>query len=106
MSDTDLAATHTTGTDDRLKHDVARLGRSVGRLHDDLDGVVKGAGEVAQSGLVAAKERGRTTLGVARVSVRRRIAQHPGATVGIALGLGLIIGLVGPAIIRSRREKS
>ena len=113
MSETNIATTGKTGNDRGFKSDVQRLGQYVGQLHDDLAGIAKGAGDVAQSSVAAVKEGGKNTLEAAKekseqatASLRDRMADHPGATLGIAVGLGILIGLVGPAIVRSRRSAS
>lgn len=113
MSDTNIAAAGKTGASHSVKSDVERLGHYVGQLHDDLAGIAKGAGEVAQSGVAAVKESGKNALeaakeksGLAAASLRSRIANHPGASLGIALGVGLLIGLLAPAVVRSRRSVS
>jgi hypothetical protein len=111
MSDTHVAATAKAGTDHGFEGNVKRLGKYVGQLHDDLAGVAREMGGVAQSGMAAAKEDGRTALDAAKrkrdrasASLRGSIARHPGASLGIAVGVGILLGLVGSAIIRSRRD--
>ena len=100
-----------TGNGHGFKSDVQRLGQHIGQLHDDLAGIAKSAGEAAQSGVVATKENGENIIeaakdkgGRAAESLRDRIAGHPGASLGIAVGVGILIGLVGPAIVRSRKR--
>jgi len=113
MLETNTATTGGTGSDHGLKGDVQRLGQYVGQLHDDLAGIAKGAGDVAQSGVAAALEGGKGALEAAKgkseqatATLRDRIAKHPGATLGIAVGAGILIGLLGPAIVRSRSKPS
>ena len=113
MSESNIGTAGRTGTDQGFRSDVQRLGQYVGQLHDDLAGIAKGAGEVAQSGVAAVKQGGKSTLEAAKgkselaaASLRDRIAKHPGATLGIAVGVGILIGLVGPAIVRSRGRAS
>jgi len=113
MSETNTATTGGPGSDRGLKGDVQRLGQYVGQLHDDLAGIARGAGEVAQSGVAAALEGGKNALEAAKgkgeqatASLGARMARHPGATLGIAVGVGILIGLVAPAIVRSRRRVS
>jgi ElaB/YqjD/DUF883 family membrane-anchored ribosome-binding protein len=113
MPKTDIGTKDMTGTGHDFRSDVERLGRHVGQLQDDLGGIAKGAREAAESGLAAAKEGGRNTFEAAKekgelatASLRGRIANHPGAAVGIAVGVGILIGLLGPAIVRSGRRAS
>jgi ElaB/YqjD/DUF883 family membrane-anchored ribosome-binding protein len=113
MSETKTTTTDRTATEDGFKGDVQRLGRSVGQLHDDLSGIARTAGEAAQSGVAAVKAGGRNAAGVAKAkgeeataSFRDSVGRHPGAALGIAIGVGILIGLVGPAILRSRRRAS
>ena len=113
MSDTHNAATSKAGAEQGFKSDVQQLGQYVGQLHDDLAGIAKGAGEVAQSGVAAVKEGGKTTLQAmkgkseqATASLRGRVVKHPAATLGIAVGVGILIGMVGSAIVNSKRRVS
>ena len=110
MSETNTARRVGTGSDHGVNSDMQRLGQYVGQLHDDLAGIAKEAGEVAQAGVAAAKEIGESAIEAARsktdlatASLRGRIRRHPGAAVGIAIGVGILIGLVGPAVARSKR---
>jgi ElaB/YqjD/DUF883 family membrane-anchored ribosome-binding protein len=68
---------------------------------------------VAQSGAAAAREGGKHTLQVARrksevatASLLESIADHPGASLGIAVGAGILIGVIGPAMFRVGRKVS
>lgn len=96
-----------------FKNDVHRLGEYVGQLHDDLSGIAKGVGEVAQSGVVAAKESGRNAMVAAKemgelktATLRKSIATHPGATMGVAVGVGILVGFVGTVLFNARRNRS
>jgi ElaB/YqjD/DUF883 family membrane-anchored ribosome-binding protein len=111
MSETHVASTDKSGAGEGFNRDVRRLGRYVGQLHDDLAGIAKGTGEAAQSGVAAAREGGKRALEdtkrkgeEAAASLRHRMADHPGATLGIAVGFGVLIGLVGSAMIHSKRS--
>jgi ElaB/YqjD/DUF883 family membrane-anchored ribosome-binding protein len=113
MSETNRAGTGQTGTEPGFQNDVQRLGQYVGQLNNDLAGIAKGAGEVVHSGVAAAREEGRSTIeaakrrsGQATASLRDLTVNHPGTTLGIAVGLGVLIGLVGPAIFRAGRRAS
>ena len=113
MSETKVATTGKTAHDHGFESDVQRLGQYVGQLHDDLAGIARSTGEVAQSGAAAVKEGAKNTIDAAKAkselaaaSLRARIAEHPGATVVIAVGAGILIGLVGQAILRSGRRAS
>jgi ElaB/YqjD/DUF883 family membrane-anchored ribosome-binding protein len=113
MSEKEVATTDRTGTDHGFGRDVQHLGKYVGQLHDDLAGIAKSAGDAAQSGVAAVKEGAQNTSEAAKrrgelavASLRDGISKHPGATLGIAVGVGVLIGLVGPALLRSRRRAS
>jgi ElaB/YqjD/DUF883 family membrane-anchored ribosome-binding protein len=113
MSETSHATHGKTGVDQGFQSDVQRLGQYVGQLHDDLAGIAKGVSDVAQSGVAAVKEGGRDTIdavkekGVqAKATLLDHVACHPGASLGIAVGAGILIGLMGPAILRSARRDS
>ncbi len=113
MSDAKTMTADRTAAEDGFKSDVQRLGRYVGQLHDDLSGIAKTAGEAAQSGVAAVKEGGKNAAGAAKAkgerateSFRDSVGRHPEAALGIAVGVGILIGLVGPAIVRSRRRAS
>jgi ElaB/YqjD/DUF883 family membrane-anchored ribosome-binding protein len=113
MSEANVATTGKAGTDHGLQGDVQRLGQHVGQLHEDLARIAKGAGEVAHSGVAAAKQSGKNTFETAKdksalaaASLRNSISSHPGTALGIAVGVGILIGLVAPAIARSRRSAS
>jgi len=90
--------------------EVQRLRRHVGRLHGDLAGIAKEAGDIAHSSVAVAKEGGRQALDAVKVkreqvgaSARGLMSDHPAAIVGISVGVGILIGLLGPAIMRSRK---
>lgn len=113
MSETSVGTSGKTGTDHGLQGDVQRLGQHVGQLREDLARIAKGAGEAAHSGVAAARESGKNTLETAKrktdaaaESFRDGVSNHPGTALGIAVGVGFLIGLVAPAIIRSRRNGS
>jgi ElaB/YqjD/DUF883 family membrane-anchored ribosome-binding protein len=98
-------------SDLRLAADVQRLGWRVGKLHGDLAGIAKEAGNIAHSSVAAAKDGGRQALEAvkakgrrANASSRELMADHPAAIVGLSMGVGILIGLLGPAIMRSRRR--
>ena len=57
--------------------------------------------------------RGRSRSGTAKgmsewaaASLRSHIARHYGATLGLAIGVGILIGLVEPAVVHSGRRAS
>jgi ElaB/YqjD/DUF883 family membrane-anchored ribosome-binding protein len=111
MSDTNSQTAGKKEADGRFNSDVQLLGKYVGRLHNDLAGVARSAGDVAQSGMAVVKEDGKNALAEvaeqrkrATASFRDGIVNHPGRSLGIAAGVGFLIGLVGPAIVRSRRR--
>jgi len=113
MSETTTRANEKTASADEFRHEVRQLKRHVGRLHDDLAGIAEGAGKAAESGVAAVKEGGRERLAAAKDrseevagTLRGRVVDHLGASLGIALGVGVLIGIVGPAILRSKGRSS
>lgn len=113
MSDKTTTASGQTAAADEFRSDVRRLGRYVGQLHDDLTGIGRRASDVAHSGAAATKESGRNALGavkrrsdLATVALRRGLVEHPGATLGIAVGVGILLGLMGPTLFRAARKSS
>ena len=107
MLDTATATPAVPGTDRRFARDVRHLGQYVGQLHDDLEAIAKTAGEAAHSGAAAFREGGKERMRAARSqgdryvnAVRGRMAENPTATLGIAVGIGVIIGLAGAAFLR------
>lgn len=113
MSETKQARTGRLDGDQSFRSDVRRLGRHVEQLHDDLSGIAMDAGEAAHSGAAALERSGKSAVrfvgekgGAAAATLRGRMASHPAATVGIAVGVGILIGLAGPAIVRARRRVS
>jgi ElaB/YqjD/DUF883 family membrane-anchored ribosome-binding protein len=113
MSETGMAMAGKSGINRGFEKDVQRLGQYVGQLRDDLAGIAKGVGEVAQSGAAVAEEGAKNTLEAAKkrgqqatVSLRDRMVDHPGTTLGVAVGVGVLIGLLAPAILRSRGRSS
>lgn len=113
MSELNTATTIKKETPHGLESNAQRLGQSVGQLHDDLAGIARTTGEVAHIGVATVKEGVKTTFDAARdktdqaaATVRGRMASHPMANLGIAVGVGVAIGLVGSAIVRSRSRKA
>ncbi len=115
MLDTGTAATGTNKkeTDHGFQNDVERLGQDVGQLRDDLAGIVRSTGDAAQTGVAAARESAKRGFEAAKTESRRavttirgRLADHPGAVVGVAVGVGICIGLIGAALARSSRGAS
>lgn len=113
MLERDTAAAGRTETEKGLGSEVQRLGHDVGQLRDDLVGIVKSTGEAAQTGVAAVRERAKSRLEAARAegeqtvaTVRGRLADHPKTALGIAVGVGICIGLIGTAVARSRRSAS
>lgn len=99
--------------DHGFKNDVQRLGEHVGQLHDDLAGIARDAGELGRAGLAAARTGGKEAVEAARIqsraatdTARRRVADHPGMAVGMAVVAGILIGLAAPALIRAARRHS
>ena len=113
MTEANVATNGKTGTDQGFKKDVQRLGRYVGQLHEDLSGIARGASEAAHSGLAEVREEGKNALDAAQAkgkrataNLRSQMEDHPGTTLGIAVGLGILLGLAGTAIVRSRGKAS
>ena len=109
MSNTNSSPARATEPEHGFRSDVRKLGRDVGQLREDLAEIGESAREVARSGVAAATECGTEAVKrrgrQATVSVSDRIAGHPWATLGIAVGAGVIIGLLAPAIVRSRMRQ-
>jgi ElaB/YqjD/DUF883 family membrane-anchored ribosome-binding protein len=111
MSETIIATTGRTVTEHGFKSEAQRLGQDVGRLHDDLAEIGKDAGATAQSGVATAKAEVENAIAGAKrkgaqatASLRDHAARHPAATLGIAVGVGILIGVVGWAVVQSRRR--
>ena len=84
-----------------FKKDVHRLGRGVRTLKTDVDGVAHDAAHAARSGVSElrrgadrAVEAARNTAAGAAESFRGVISHNPVASVGIAAGVGVIVGLM------------
>lgn len=91
-----------------FKQDVDRLGQGVDTLKTDVKNLAHGAADAARSGVAelrqgaqhaveAAKDKFESARGSAAdaaESLKSVIARNPVASIGIAAGVGLIIGLV------------
>lgn len=113
MSETKQARAGRLHGDQGFRNDVERLGRHVEQLHDDLSGIAADAGDAAHSGAAALERSGKSAIkfveergGAAAATLRGQMASHLGATIGIAVGVGILIGLVGPGIVRARKRTS
>ncbi len=88
-----------------FKRSAHRLGQEVDTLKADLkadlNGLAHEAAATARSGAKQAVESAKNKLGEARdsaseaaTSFKDVIARHPAATVGIATGVGILIGMI------------
>lgn len=82
-----------------LKKDVDTIRDDLGRLGTDVAGAARGVASAARSGAQQATEYAQETLEDVRrrgedalESTRETIAQNPWASVGIALGVGVLLG--------------
>ncbi len=102
MSNATRAASGLEMKDGRdFKSGVHRLGQDVDRLKDDLTGLARDAAGTARSGVVEAKQGVRQGLEAAREmgmgateSLRGQVVTRPFTSLGIAVGIGLLVGLV------------
>lgn len=89
----------TAMNDSGLKDNVRRLGEDVHQLKQDLAGTARSGAAAARDtikqGLSTAKEKGAE----ATDAVRGHITEHPLAAVGIAAGVGFLLGML---VCRSR----
>jgi ElaB/YqjD/DUF883 family membrane-anchored ribosome-binding protein len=76
-----------------LKGDVQRLRSDVGQVKDDLVTMARDAGEAAQHRLSAVTDTARERSIEAVDSLRHSIADRPLTSIGIAAGVGLLLGL-------------
>ena len=90
-----------------FKKDVQGIGQGLKDAKDDLSAVVSGIGDAARSGAAAAKEGVRQTVDAvkeqsiaAAETLEDRIAERPFTAIGIALGAGVLIGM----LLRRSRE--
>ena len=89
------------------------LGMDFGRLQNDFVRMAKDARQVADSGAAAVKETGRITVRTAKAkgtlattAFRSRVVSHPLMALGIAVGAGVLIGLVAPTILALKSKPS
>ncbi len=102
-----MASTQTSDVN-TFKQDLHGLGQRVETLRSDASSVVSGAADAARSGVAelrhgaqhavdAAKGKfddARQSAADATDSFKQLIARNPGASIGIAAGLGLLVGLL------------
>ena len=91
-----------------FKQDVQRLGQGVGTLTADVRHVAHGAADVVRSGATEIRQGAQHAVEVAKEkfddakdgaahaadSVKHAIERNPMAAVGIAAGIGLVVGLI------------
>ncbi len=89
-----------------FKSDMSRLGQDVGALKHDVGNLAHGAADAARSGahaaLDAAKDQYESAKGAASdaaASFKSTVSRNPMASVAVAAGVGLVIGLF---LFRSR----
>ncbi|MFN0010627.1 MAG: YqjD family protein [Phycisphaerales bacterium] len=91
-----------------FKQDVSRLGQGVGTLTADVKNVAHNAADAARSGVAELRQGAHHAVEVAKEkfegaregaveaaeSLKGVISRNPVASIGIAAGVGLIIGLI------------
>ncbi len=103
-------ATHMDGTTqsgNNFSADVQKLAADISQIKHDLGGLAKDVGAAAHSGAGVATEQVKQTLdsvkkqgAAAAETLGDTMSKHPVASVGIALGVGFLVGL---AISRARQ---
>ena len=86
---------------EEFRASVSRLGEDVHQLKQDLAGLTRDAGHAAQTGVAAARHGLDNSLEAAREkgiqateSIRQQILRQPMVSVGLAAGLGFVLGMV------------
>lgn len=91
-----------------FKRDVQNLGEGIDTLKSDVGGLARTAADAARSGVAELKQGARDAVGTAKdklddvkasaadtaESMMSVIARNPLASVGIAAGVGLLVGLI------------
>ena len=97
-----------------FKHDMQGLGRGVETLKNDVGNLAHGAADAARSGVAELREGAHNAVDAAKNkfedarkatadaahSLKDVIVRNPVTSIGLAAGLGILIGMV---ISRSRR---
>ena len=105
MSNANAGAVGSTGGADRLREDLEAMKNDFAALRDDLRVFAQDAGSAARTGAASAAERlrqgGREALDSARAKGRQakeqvqgQIEDHPFMAVGVAFGVGLLVGAI------------
>jgi ElaB/YqjD/DUF883 family membrane-anchored ribosome-binding protein len=96
-----MASNSTSSMESELKGEVDRLGKSVGQIKDDLKELANSAASHAREGYRTAREQVRHAYDSVRdrahdqtESLRDTIISHPVASVGVAVGVGVLVGLL------------
>lgn len=101
-------ANNLTSDSTTFKHDVQGLGRDINTLKEDITHLAHDAAHTARSGATELREGARHAVDSAKdkldgakdsaveaaASLKDLISKHPVASIGIAAGVGLLIGLV------------
>jgi ElaB/YqjD/DUF883 family membrane-anchored ribosome-binding protein len=91
-----------------FKQDVHRLGESVGTIKTDVANLAHGAADAARSGVAELRQGAHHAIDAAKDkyqdakecaadatdSLKHTIARHPLTSIGIAAGVGMLIGLI------------
>lgn len=91
---------------DGFRSGMQRVGQDVRKLKDDISELAKDTGAAAQSGIGVAKDGLRHSLESAKEqgtravdSLREQVVSNPLASIGIAAGVGFLVGI---ALFRPR----
>ncbi|CAG0997772.1 hypothetical protein PHYC_02674 [Phycisphaerales bacterium] len=83
-----------------FRGEVSRLGKDVSQLKNDLTGLARDVGDAAHTGMSAAKEGVKHSLASAKEqstkalkSAEESVAHHPFTSLGIAAGVGFLVGM-------------
>ena len=84
-----------------FKQDVDRLGKGVGTLKTDVNNLAHGAADAARSGVAELRQGAQHAVDSAKDtatdaidSFRDVIGSRPVASIGIAAGVGILVGLM------------
>ena len=105
MSSATAGSMGSVGGSDRLREDLEALRSDFSALRDDLKVFAGDAGSVARAGAMSAAERlkqstkeafdaAKAKSRQAKEQVQGQIEDHPFMAVGIAFGVGLLVGAV------------
>ncbi len=92
---------HSGAGDRTFRDDIQRVGQDVTQIKKDISTLAKDASGAAHTGLGVAKESLTHSLEVAKEqgdkaveTLRDTVVKHPLTSVGVAAGVGLLVGIV------------